>query len=111
MVDRHKEELAEAISEFDPSELNFKKITPPHYFAHILDWLISALHKKYGERVIVLVDEYDAPLNNSFQNGYYDKASKLFGTFYSSSLKGNSALKKGCMMGIVEVRGAGILSG
>jgi hypothetical protein len=50
-------------------------------------------------------------MNNAFINGYYKEASRLFGTFYSFALKGNSALKKACLMGIVEVRDAVILSG
>jgi hypothetical protein len=57
------------------------------------------------------VDEYDAPLNHAFRHGFYGQASKFFDLFYSSALKGNSALEKACLMGIVEVRGAGILSG
>jgi hypothetical protein len=78
---------------------------------NLLAWLTSNLNKKYKNRVIVLVDEYDAPLNHAFRKGYYDQASSFFGSFYSQALKGNSALKKAYLMGIVEVRGAGILSG
>ncbi|KAI3655504.1 hypothetical protein MP638_003122, partial [Amoeboaphelidium occidentale] len=57
------------------------------------------------------VDEYDAPLNDAFANGYYEEASRFFGAFYSFALKDNPYLHKACLMGIVEVRGAGILSG
>ncbi|KAJ3209673.1 hypothetical protein HK099_008445 [Clydaea vesicula] len=76
-----------------------------------LSFLIEQLSKICEQRVIVLVDEYDTPLNHAFQNGFYDKASSFFGTFYSSALKGNSALEKACLVGIVQVKGAGILSG
>jgi Predicted AAA-ATPase len=61
--------------------------------------------------VIVLIDEYDAPLNHAFQKGFYDSASEFFGFFYSNSLKSNDALKRACLMGIVEIRETGILSG
>ena len=63
--------------------------------------------------MIVLIDEYDAPLNHAFRRGYYKEASAFFRKFYSSALKqdGESSLEKACLMGIVEVRGAGILSG
>jgi hypothetical protein len=60
-----------------------------------------------------LIDEYDAPLNHAFRKGFYEAASAYFGIFYSCALKqdGESTLEKACLMGIVEVRGAGILSG
>lgn len=76
-----------------------------------LESLIEELAAKYEKNVIVLVDEYDAPLNDAFANGYYEEASRFFGAFYSSALKDNPYLHKACLMGIGEVRGAGILSG
>ena len=76
-----------------------------------LSWLMTSLSDKLKMRVIVLVDEYESPLNHAFREGYYDEACEFFGSFYSQALKGNSSLEKACLMGIVEVRGAGILSG
>jgi len=73
--------------------------------------LTTSLYEKYQKEVIVLIDEYDTPLNHAFREGFYKEASEFFGTFYSNGLKGNSALYKACLMGIVEVRGSGILSG
>jgi hypothetical protein len=112
MVKPHLSLLADAVALFDSTELDFRRRNPPQYFADILKWLINSLYEKHDKkRVIVLVDEYDSPLNHAFRHGYYDKASKFFGSFYSQALKGNNALEKACLMGIVEVRGAGILSG
>jgi hypothetical protein len=69
------------------------------------------LYVRYGQkRVIVLVDEYDAPLNCAFRKGFYDEASSFFASFFSRALKDNAYLKQACLMGIVEVRGADILS-
>ena len=45
------------------------------------------------------------------EKGFMKRHPNSLGNFYSSALKGNSALEKACLMGIVEVRGAGILSG
>jgi hypothetical protein len=42
--------------------------------------------------VILLIDEYDAPLNNANRKGFYDQATEFFGTFFSMSLKGNDSL-------------------
>ena len=61
--------------------------------------------------MILLIDEYDAPLNHAFRKGFYEQASEFFGNFYSNGLKSNSALEKACLMGILELRGNGILSG
>ena len=78
-----------------------------------LDRLTRRLQKKYNQEVIVLIDEYDAPLNHAFRKDFYERAStgSFFGKFYSNGLKSNVALKRACLMGIVEVRGAGMLSG
>ena len=76
-----------------------------------LEILADAIYKIYGKQLILLVDEYDAPLNNAFLSGFYDQASLFWSGFLSSVLKDNDAVCKACMMGIVELRGAGILSG
>jgi Predicted AAA-ATPase/PD-(D/E)XK nuclease superfamily len=73
--------------------------------------LTDRLYKKCNKGVIVLIDEYDAPLNHAFRKGFYDSASDFFGSFYSSCLKSNDALERACLMGIVEIRGTGMLSG
>lgn len=95
----------------NPDELSLNSRVPPSYFVNILHWLTNALFERFNQKVIVLIDEYDSPLNTAFLHGYYDDASKFFGSFYSWGLKGNPALKKACLMGIVEIRGVDILFG
>ncbi|KAJ3378747.1 hypothetical protein HDU92_007145, partial [Lobulomyces angularis] len=73
-----------------------------------LSFLIKQLCKIYQKRVIVLIDEYDSPLNNAFQKGFYDNAST---TFFSSALKGNSALEKACLVGVVGIGSGPDLTG
>lgn len=63
------------------------------------------------QQVIVLIDEYDAPLNYAHQKGYYSEAAAFFKPFFSSALKDHPALLKACVVGVMEVRGQGILSG
>lgn len=114
MVARHKNELSGFnLSSF---QLNEPFVVAPTNITSVsstLDWLITSLFEHHKKEVIVLVDECDSPLNCAFRspNNFFDKASKFFGKFYSCALKGNSALKKACLMGIVEVCSAGILSG
>ena len=111
MVLRHFDEISLEIEELKSYGVDFKNPTAygdEGIVSDSLAWLMSCLNKKHRKRVIVLVDEYDAPLNHAFRQGYYEQASSFFGSFYSQALKGNSALKKACLMGIVEVRDAGI---
>jgi hypothetical protein len=73
--------------------------------------LVQLLFTKYGKQVIVLVDEYDTPLNNAHIHGFYDEAAEFFGGFFSRALKSNCEVNRDCLIGIVEMSGAGILSG
>ena len=73
--------------------------------------LSNYLNKYYGEKVIILIDEYDAPIINAFDKGYYNEAVNFFQTFYSSALKTNSSLKYGILTGITRIIKEGIFSG
>ena len=73
--------------------------------------LSNYLNKYYGEKVIILIDEYDAPIINAFGKGYYNEAMTFFQTFYSSALKTNNFLKYGVLTGITRVIKEGMFSG
>ena len=73
--------------------------------------LSNYLNKYYGEKVIILIDEYDAPIINAFDKGYYNEAVNFFQTFYSSALKTNSSLKYGILTGITRIIKEGMFSG
>ncbi|MCY7007294.1 AAA family ATPase, partial [Fusobacterium simiae] len=75
-----------------------------------LKLLTKILYERYSKKVIVLIDEYDAPLVSAYHNDYYDKAKDFFKTFYSSVLKDNVYLQMGVMTGIIRVIKAGIFS-
>ena len=76
-----------------------------------LKFLSDSLYKYYGEKAIILIDEYDAPIINAFDKGYYNEAVNFFQTFYSSALKTNSSLKYGILTGITRIIKEGIFSG
>ena len=57
-----------------------------------LKLLTKILYEKYNKKVVVLIDEYDAPLVSAYHNKYYDNAKDFFKTFYSSVLKDNTYL-------------------
>ena len=81
------------------------------------DWIYSLknlsnyLYEYYRKSVIILIDEYDAPIINAFDKGYYNEAVNFFQTFYSSALKTNNSLKYGILTGITRIIKEGIFSG
>ena len=76
-----------------------------------LDVLSTVLSKHYGVPVIILIDEYDVPLQQSFIHGYYDQAKEFYGNLLSNGLKDNTNLKYAFLTGILQAAQAGIFSG
>ena len=72
--------------------------------------LTDILCRYYKKQVIVLIDEYDAPLTYAYGHGYYKEAVEFFKTLYSNVLKTNSNLKMGVLTGAIRVAQAGIFS-
>ena len=73
--------------------------------------LVQYLYEYYGKKVIVLIDEYDQPIIDSYIKGYYDKAISFFKSFYGLVLKDNECLEMGVMTGILRVAKENIFSG
>ncbi|MCB9740769.1 MAG: AAA family ATPase [Deltaproteobacteria bacterium] len=85
--------------------------TPPVALAQSLRRLSQWLHRATGERVVILVDEYDTPLHAAYHNGYYDDAVLLFRNLFSGAFKDNSHLFRGVMTGILRIAKESIFSG
>lgn len=97
----------------DRNKKKFNKIfyeEDGNYEKGLLD-ISKYLYRYYGKKVILLIDEYDAPLINAYEKGFYDKAINFFSTFYSSVLKTNDYLQTGVLTGILKVVKEGIFSG
>lgn len=73
--------------------------------------LSKYLYEYYGKKVVVLIDEYDQPIIDSYVKGYYDKAISFFKSFYGLVLKDNEYLEMGVMTGILRVAKENIFSG
>ena len=73
--------------------------------------LVQYLYEYYGRKVVVLIDEYDHPIIDSYIKGYYDKAISFFKSFYGLVLKDNEYLEMGVMTGILRVAKENIFSG
>ena len=69
------------------------------------------LHKYYEKKVVILIDEYDQPIIDSYIKGYYEEAIDFFKSFYGMVLKDNEYLEIGVMTGILRVAKENIFSG
>ncbi|MBM3886918.1 AAA family ATPase, partial [Candidatus Dependentiae bacterium] len=69
------------------------------------------LQRYHGVNVIILIDEYDAPIHAGYLYGFYDKIVSFMRTFFSSAFKGNHALERGIITGILRTAKEGIFSG
>ena len=69
------------------------------------------LEKYYHQKVIILIDEYDVPLQSAYQNNYYDEMVDFLRSVFSSALKTNDALEKGIMAGCLRISKESIFTG
>ena len=73
--------------------------------------LSKYLNRHYGKPAMLLVDEYDVPLQNAYIEGYYEEAIKFFKTFYGVTFKDNQYLEKTVITGVSRVAKESIFSG
>ena len=88
----------------------FNRATEATWKLSLLD-LTKYLYEYYGKKVVVLIDEYDQPIIDSYVKGYYEDAISFFKTFYGVVLKDNNYLEMGIMTGILRVAKENIFSG
>ena len=69
------------------------------------------LEKYYHQKVIILIDEYDVPLQSAYQNNYYEEMVDFLRSVFSSALKTNDALEKGIMTGCLRISKESIFTG
>lgn len=73
--------------------------------------LSELLAKHYGKEVIILIDEYDVPLDKDFQYGYYDEMVMLIRGLFGNALKTNSNLFFAVLIGCLRVSKESIFTG
>jgi hypothetical protein len=76
-----------------------------------LNILCMLLSKHYNHKVIMLIDEYDVPLDKAFQAGYYDEMVSVLRNMFSSVLKTNSNLQFAVLTGCLRVSKESIFTG
>ena len=73
--------------------------------------LSHCLYMHYQQKVIILIDEYDVPLQSAYTNGYYDEMVDFLRNVFSSALKTNDALEKGVLTGCLRISKESIFTG
>lgn len=73
--------------------------------------LSELLYKHYGEKVIILIDEYDVPLDKAYSNGYYDEMVMHIRNIFGSALKTNESLFFAVVTGCLRIARESIFTG
>lgn len=73
--------------------------------------LSQLLYKHYGQKVVILIDEYDVPLDKAFQNGYYKEMVSLIRGIFGQALKTNEFLQFAVLTGCLRVSKESIFTG
>ena len=76
-----------------------------------LNTLSQLLAKHYGRKVVILIDEYDVPLDKAFQGGYYDEMVSLIRNLFGNALKTNDSLQFAVLTGCLRISKESIFTG
>lgn len=76
-----------------------------------LEFLSECLYKCHGRKVIILIDEYDVPLENAYFCGFYDKMVSLVRSVFESALKTNANLEFAVLTGCLRISKESIFTG
>ena len=76
-----------------------------------LQLLSQLLYKHYGQKTVILIDEYDVPLDKAFQNGYYKEMVSLIRALFGQALKTNEFLQFAVLTGCLRVSKESIFTG
>ena len=73
--------------------------------------LSQCLEKHYGEKVVILIDEYDVPLQHAYIKGYYDEMVEFIRNVFNAVLKTNTSLQLGVLTGCLRIVKESIFTG
>ena len=80
-------------------------------YAKALDLLSACLEKYHNKKVIILIDEYDVPLENAYYQGFYDKMVAFIRSLFESALKTNDSLEFAVITGCLRISRESIFTG
>ncbi|MDE6940568.1 MAG: ATP-binding protein [Lachnospiraceae bacterium] len=73
--------------------------------------LSQLLYRHYGQKTVILIDEYDVPLDKAYQSGYYDEMAELMRVLFGSAFKTNDNLFCAVLTGCLRVTKESIFTG
>lgn len=76
-----------------------------------LQTLSELLYRHYGQKVIILIDEYDVPLDKAYENGYYREMVSMIRSLFGEALKTNEFLQFAVLTGCLRVSKESIFTG
>ena len=76
-----------------------------------LQLLSQLLYRHYGKKTVILIDEYDVPLDKAFQNGYYNEMVSLIRGLFGQALKTNEFLQFAVLTGCLRISKESIFTG
>lgn len=112
--DRHSGILvSDALSDGDVSEfLMYRdRKREPDAYRDSLKFLCGCIKKATGKNVVILIDEYDVPLESSFYDGYYDRMVGFIRSLFEGALKTNPALEFAVLTGCLRISKESIFTG
>ena len=83
----------------------------PEEYKDSLKFLCSCIKKATGKNTIILIDEYDVPLESSFYDGYYDHMVSFIRSLFEGALKTNEALEFAVITGCLRISKESIFTG
>ena len=84
---------------------------PAIAYAKAFAFLSMCLFKYHGKNTIILIDEYDVPLENAYFRGFYDEMIDFIRSLFESALKTNPYLEKGVITGCLRISKESIFTG
>ncbi len=107
--------LSDSCALTDNEKASFEVLTgkgvEPEDIKGSLQLLCSLLEKHYGQKVILLIDEYDVPLDKAYAHGYYPQMIDLIRSMFGAALKTNSSLHFAVLTGCLRVSKESIFTG
>ena len=112
--DRHRYVLGKGVLS-ETEELRFKEIlslkAEEDLYTDALVFLSKCLFKYHGKKAIILIDEYDVPLENAYFKGFYDEMIDFIRSLFESALKTNPYLEKSVITGCLRISKESIFTG
>ncbi|MBQ8563854.1 MAG: AAA family ATPase [Firmicutes bacterium] len=83
----------------------------PKDYTRALQTLSACLEKYHGAKTIILIDEYDVPLENAYFRGFYEQMIDFIRSLFESALKTNDSLQRGIITGCLRISRESIFTG